>query len=136
MNRQFCDRLLRVSAGPPLGSWRLERRRSPRPRRFQNASLVNERRRPRRGPRDQTEIQTTVLEKILHMERTHTIESYVFRTLYYQARLHGGDEHGFGNPLVPAAVQRELRHFSRTRTWLSGRILNAFTPRSLQTTCT
>ena len=48
-------------------------------------------------------------------------ESYVFLS-----------EHGFRNLLSPAALQRKQRRFfSHTRTWPSGRILNACAPWSL-----
>ena len=78
MSRQFTDRFLRRSAGPPNGSWQHKRRRS--------------------VEASKPDGDTTLVE------RTRTIESHVFRGLYHPARLDGGDEHGFQNPM-PAACK-------------------------------
>ena len=83
LNRQFCDRLLRKRAWPPIGLWERKRRRSaktqtpPGRQLRQRVSATTTDDAAPFGPQNQTEMQTTMVEKTLNlMERTRAIYIY------------------------------------------------------------
>ena len=128
LNRQFCNRLLRMSAGPPMGNRQRKKRRSARPRHLQDASFVNELGRTRRRMRRHCGPQTRWRYRRLCWRKSSTSWSARARSSptcpksSSPSRL-DGRRAWFWN--------QRFRLLPHTHTWLSGRILSASTPRSL-----